>query len=90
MTVKVLQPPLRRGDSFIIGVNGRLRVVDPQHKPCHGYQTGCVCRSCMERELDAIEAGVPRSCECEHPMRLAGSENCHRCGHRVEREPIAA
>ncbi len=79
MTIKVLEPPLRKGDSFIIAVNGNLRVIDPKSR-CHGYANCCVCKGCAERELRLIEDTQPATCECERPTIFSSSPRCHGCG----------
>jgi hypothetical protein len=86
MMVKLLLPPAERGGSFVIGVKGQLRMVDPPRK-CWGYSTGCTCEACLERErTDRVKrAGLPgiaiQVCVCE-TARIGPEARCEKCGHR--------
>lgn len=92
MTIKVLEPPLRVGDSFIVAVDGHLRFVDPSRgKPrCMGYQNCCQCGSCLERELREIVVVAPNSCRCDHPIRASDSSDCFKCGRMIRELQEAA
>lgn len=79
MTIKILEPPLRKGDSAIVSIDGNLRVIDPRPQ-CKGYANCCCCKECGERELQQIEDTQPAMCECECPTIFAGSARCFDCG----------
>lgn len=91
MTVKLIEPPLRRGDSYIIAVDGKLRFVDQLRVHiCHGYQNACVCTECLERAKHLVDPRVAAVCECEHPIRDSDTDDCWKCGHALPRLQEAA
>lgn len=55
MTVKMLLPPAGKHGSFIVGVNGRLRVID-RRGACKGYANCCRCPDCLARESEPTVA----------------------------------
>lgn len=85
MTVKIIEPPSRRGDSYIVGVNGKLRFIDPKRgHVCHGYQNCCVCTDCLERAKRTSMPDHVQSCECDHPVSDGG--DCVMCGKPIQLE----
>lgn len=74
MTVKVLLPPEGKHGSYIVALDGELRVID-RPRGCKGYQNGCVCNDCGEQ---APPKPKPTICECDHPLLSAG--DCIKCG----------
>jgi hypothetical protein len=56
--MKVLLAPRHPRDSFIVGVDGSLRVIDPPR--CLGYASCCVCPECRDRETLQRQRDVAR------------------------------
>jgi hypothetical protein len=82
MTVKLLQPAEGKFDSAIIGVNGKLRMLD-QPRRCGGYANACCCPSCLKREAQRLIRPKPTTCECERSVHIEGS--CLTCGKAIAR-----
>ena len=78
MSVKILQAPVRKGDSAIVTVNGKLRVIDPP-KRCKGYQNCCKCKRCVSHEGKSIKRPNVMTCRCDHPMGISQGD-CFKCG----------
>jgi hypothetical protein len=53
---KILLAPQHKGDSFIIGINGTLKVIDPQRQACVCRSCG-KCRECVERREEIEHKG---------------------------------
>jgi hypothetical protein len=77
MQAKILLPPAGTHSSAIVGVNGKLRVIDPPR--CHGYQNCCKCKRCTSREARNIKRSAVVTCQCANPMGIAAGE-CFKCG----------
>lgn len=78
MKAKLLLPAYGKHGAAVIGVNGKLRLVEPPKRICHGYRNCCVCSACKRRAEHARPRPVTR-CACERPMGFA-DENCFHCG----------
>ncbi len=101
MRVKVLLPPEGKHGSYIVAVNGELRVID-RPSACKGFQNGCVGNDCRERASLAQALAMrargssgccrvpkPVVCECDHPLPSDG--DCIKCGRSRQNElPEAA
>lgn len=85
MTIKIIEPPGRQGDSYIVAVDGHLRFVDPKRgKTCMGFANGCVCNDCLERAKRTSMPDRVQSCECDHPVSDGG--DCVMCGKPIQLE----
>jgi len=87
MRVKVLLPPEGKHGSYIVAVDGELRVID-RPPACKAFQNGCGCNDCRERANQAPKP-KPVVCECDHPLPSGG--DCIKCGRPRQSElPEAA
>ena len=89
---RIVLAPRFKGDSFIIGQNGSLRVIDAK-KGCRGFATGCQCRSCREREARSRRKAAHHDalpvnrCRCERPLR--NGMTCDKCGKPISSKQAA-
>jgi hypothetical protein len=78
MPAKILLPPEGKHSSAIVGVNGKLRVVDPPS--CKGYQNCCSCKRCTSREGKSIKRPNVVTCRCAHSRWASCPGECFKCG----------
>jgi hypothetical protein len=68
--MKILQAPEHAHDSCIVAVGGKLRVVDPPKRICHGFANGCICDPCERRAEDVrLARSVSSLPAVEHPAQ---------------------
>jgi hypothetical protein len=84
MTVKLLLPAYGKHGSAVVAVDGKLRLVDPPKRICHGFQNGCLCGTCTPRarraeRATAKRAIAPKRCRCDRPM-IGDDGDCAKCG----------
>lgn len=87
MPAKILLPPEGKHGSAIVGVNGRLRVVDPPRR-CKGYVNGCKCKDCQARTR-MMAPTHPLGCKCSTPLVNTETNSCIKCG-RPSSQPARA